>query len=205
MRRSIAALLGSSAGCSRALRSSAARALSRERADLYFEDGSMLSLTNGSPGAERLLPLARRHPQDSQYLTDDELKLALREHAYLEGDFRAALGEALALLPRQVPLRDEARASSRRSASGSHGGARVRAGGNASRRARARRGCARGGGLALFRPSVPDRAQGREGLRHLEPARGRLRERRNRVPRRGRRHFGGSAAGGREGAARAPV
>ena len=30
-----------------------------ERADLYFEDGSMLSLTNGSPGAERLLPLAR--------------------------------------------------------------------------------------------------------------------------------------------------
>ena len=32
----------------------------RERADLYFEDGSMLSLTNGSPGAERLLPLARR-------------------------------------------------------------------------------------------------------------------------------------------------
>jgi hypothetical protein len=29
------------------------------RADLYFEDGSMLSLTNGSPGADRLLPLAR--------------------------------------------------------------------------------------------------------------------------------------------------
>jgi hypothetical protein len=32
----------------------------RERADLYFEDGSMLSLTDGSPGADRLLPLARR-------------------------------------------------------------------------------------------------------------------------------------------------
>ena len=31
----------------------------RERVDLYFEDGSMLSLTDGSPGAERLLPLAR--------------------------------------------------------------------------------------------------------------------------------------------------
>ena len=29
------------------------------RADLYFEDGSMLSLRNGSPGADRLLPLAR--------------------------------------------------------------------------------------------------------------------------------------------------
>ena len=32
----------------------------RDRADLYFEDGSMLSLANGSPGAERLLSLARR-------------------------------------------------------------------------------------------------------------------------------------------------
>ena len=31
-----------------------------ERADLYFEDGSMLSLSNGSPGADRLLPLARQ-------------------------------------------------------------------------------------------------------------------------------------------------
>jgi hypothetical protein len=31
----------------------------RDRADIYFEDGSMLSLTNGAPGAERLLPLAR--------------------------------------------------------------------------------------------------------------------------------------------------
>ena len=30
-----------------------------ERADLYFEDGSMLSLSDGSPGADRLLPLAR--------------------------------------------------------------------------------------------------------------------------------------------------
>jgi hypothetical protein len=32
----------------------------RERVDLYFDDGSMLSLTNGSPGADRLLPLARQ-------------------------------------------------------------------------------------------------------------------------------------------------
>ncbi|MFL5919573.1 MAG: hypothetical protein ACJ74L_06240 [Gaiellaceae bacterium] len=36
------------------------RTANRERADLYFEDGSMLSLTDGSPGAERLLPLARQ-------------------------------------------------------------------------------------------------------------------------------------------------
>lgn len=31
----------------------------RERVDLYFEDGSMVSLTEGSAEAERLLPLAR--------------------------------------------------------------------------------------------------------------------------------------------------
>ncbi len=31
----------------------------RERVDLYFDDGSMVSLTEGSPDAERLLPLAR--------------------------------------------------------------------------------------------------------------------------------------------------
>ena len=32
---------------------------SRERVDLYFEDGSMTSLDDGSPDAERLLGLAR--------------------------------------------------------------------------------------------------------------------------------------------------
>jgi hypothetical protein len=31
----------------------------RERIDLYFEDGSMQSLSNGAPEAARLLPLAR--------------------------------------------------------------------------------------------------------------------------------------------------
>jgi hypothetical protein len=31
----------------------------RERVDLYFDDGSMVSLGDGSAGAERLLPLAR--------------------------------------------------------------------------------------------------------------------------------------------------
>jgi hypothetical protein len=30
----------------------------RERVDLYFEDGSMQSLGDGTPEAERLLPLA---------------------------------------------------------------------------------------------------------------------------------------------------
>jgi len=32
----------------------------RERVDLYFDDGSMVSLADGSPDAARLLPLARR-------------------------------------------------------------------------------------------------------------------------------------------------
>jgi hypothetical protein len=35
------------------------QAVQRERVDLYYADGSMLSLTNGAPGADRLLPLAR--------------------------------------------------------------------------------------------------------------------------------------------------
>jgi hypothetical protein len=30
-----------------------------ERIDLYFEDGSMVSLDSGSPEAQRLLPVAR--------------------------------------------------------------------------------------------------------------------------------------------------
>ena len=31
-----------------------------DRVDLYFDDGSMVSLADGTPGADRLLPLARR-------------------------------------------------------------------------------------------------------------------------------------------------
>ena len=60
MRRSAAVILGVVGGMvagAALIRRQTAR---REHADLYFEDGSMLSLTNGSPGAERLLPLARR-------------------------------------------------------------------------------------------------------------------------------------------------
>ncbi len=34
------------------------RDLNPSRADLYFEDGSMLSLSQGAPEADRLLPLA---------------------------------------------------------------------------------------------------------------------------------------------------
>jgi hypothetical protein len=60
MRRSAAAVLGVLGGMVAGAALIRRQAANRERADLYFEDGSMLSLTNGSPGAERLLPLARR-------------------------------------------------------------------------------------------------------------------------------------------------
>jgi hypothetical protein len=59
MRRSVAALLGVAGGMLAGAAFIRRQSAHRERADLYFEDGSMLSLTNGSPGADRLLPLAR--------------------------------------------------------------------------------------------------------------------------------------------------
>jgi hypothetical protein len=60
MRRSAAAILGLLGGLLAGAAFVRRQTAHRERADLYFEDGSMLSLANGSPGAERLLPLARQ-------------------------------------------------------------------------------------------------------------------------------------------------
>jgi hypothetical protein len=59
MRRSAALLLGALGGMLAGTAFIRRQTAHRERADLYFEDGSMLSLTDGSPGAERLIPLAR--------------------------------------------------------------------------------------------------------------------------------------------------
>jgi hypothetical protein len=59
MRRSAAAILGVVGGMLAGAALIRRQTANRERVDLYFEDGSMLSLTNGAPGAERLLPLAR--------------------------------------------------------------------------------------------------------------------------------------------------
>jgi hypothetical protein len=59
MRRSAAAVLGVVGGLLAGAAFIRRQTAQRERADLYYEDGSMLSLTNGSPGADRLLPLAR--------------------------------------------------------------------------------------------------------------------------------------------------
>jgi hypothetical protein len=59
MRRSVATLLGIAGGMVAGAAFVRRQAAQRERVDLYYADGSMLSLTNGAPGAERLLPLAR--------------------------------------------------------------------------------------------------------------------------------------------------
>jgi hypothetical protein len=60
MRRSVAAVVGVATGMLIGAALGRRRSIRAERADLYFEDGSMLSLSNGSPGADRLIPLARQ-------------------------------------------------------------------------------------------------------------------------------------------------
>ena len=65
MRRSVAILLGALGGTLAGAAFFRRQALDRERADLYFEDGSMLSLEDGAPGAARLLPLARQNLSDA--------------------------------------------------------------------------------------------------------------------------------------------
>ena len=60
MRRSAALVVGFLVGAFTGAAFIRRHTAQADRADLYFEDGSMLSLSNGSPGAERLLPLARK-------------------------------------------------------------------------------------------------------------------------------------------------
>ena len=59
MRRNVAMALGVAGGILGAAAFVRRRSATRERVDLYYEDGSMLSLSSGSPDAEQLLPLAR--------------------------------------------------------------------------------------------------------------------------------------------------
>jgi hypothetical protein len=56
-RRALAALAAAALGGALLLRRRADGR--RERVDLYFEDGSMVSLEGGSPEAQRVLPIAR--------------------------------------------------------------------------------------------------------------------------------------------------
>ena len=60
MRRSAALMLGALGGMLAGTAFIRRQTAHRDRADLYFDDGSMLSLANGSTGADRLLPIARR-------------------------------------------------------------------------------------------------------------------------------------------------
>jgi hypothetical protein len=61
MRRKVLAVLGFATGLAAGTflyrRGTRGR---RERVDLYFADGSMISLGDGTPGVDRLLPIARR-------------------------------------------------------------------------------------------------------------------------------------------------
>ena len=59
MRRSAAAVAGIVGGLLIGAAFIRRQSAQRDRADLYYEDGSMVSLSNGSPGAERLLSLGR--------------------------------------------------------------------------------------------------------------------------------------------------
>jgi hypothetical protein len=59
MRRSGSTLVGVAVGMLAGAVFVRRRGTLRERVDLYYEDGSMLSLSNGTPDAERLIPLAR--------------------------------------------------------------------------------------------------------------------------------------------------
>jgi hypothetical protein len=66
MRRSAAAIVGVATGMLLGAAFIRRRAVNAERADLYFDDGSMLSLSTGSPGADRLIPLARQVLSDAR-------------------------------------------------------------------------------------------------------------------------------------------
>ncbi|CAN5262824.1 hypothetical protein BH18ACT12_BH18ACT12_19920 [soil metagenome] len=59
MRRSVAVLLGILGGMLAGAAFIRRRAANSDRADLYYEDGSMISIDDGSADAARLFPLAR--------------------------------------------------------------------------------------------------------------------------------------------------
>ena len=105
-------------------------------------------------------------------MNDAELRSALREHAYLEGDFVLRSGrrsryylDKYRFETRPDLLRPIGRAPRR-------GDPRARARREADRRPGAGRGRARGGRVARVGPPVPDRPQGGQGLRDRQPPRG---------------------------------
>ena len=157
--RSPASLLaaGSLAGSVLYRRRSARRL---ERVDLYADDGSMVSLADGSPEAERAARRSRATFSPCRDDRDGARRRDPRRRATSRATSCSARG-AGALLPRQVPLRDAARPArpARRGDRRSRAGAR--AGRRPARRARARRRPARRGRVARERPAVRDRPQAR--------------------------------------------
>jgi orotate phosphoribosyltransferase len=103
-------------------------------------------------------------------LTDAELRAALREHAYLEGDFLLRSGK------RSRYYLDKYRFETRPEILGPLGdriaAAVAEAAPDAVRLAAPELGAV---ALAGFRPALPDRPQSGEGLRHVESRRRRLR------------------------------
>ena len=59
MHRAAKALLVAAASAGAAAAARALRTRRRAHVDLYFADGSMISLAEGQPQADRLVPLAR--------------------------------------------------------------------------------------------------------------------------------------------------
>ena len=145
----------------------------RERVDLYADDGSMQSYSDGDARGGAPAPDRARAPRARRHEPRTSSRAAMREAAYLEGDFVLRSGRAL-----QYYL-DKYRFETRPDLLGALGAAiaaAVREHEPEADRlagARARRGRARRGGLARDRPAVRDRPQGGEGLRHRQPARGR--------------------------------
>ena len=163
----------------------------RERVDLYAEDGSMVSIADNSAQASELLSLARELIALTTPV-NASLAAAIREAAYLEGDFLLRSGK------RSSYYLDKYRFGTKPELLGPLGAAiaaavrRIRARCRTDRRAGARCGLAfAAGGVALRRAAVRDRQKHRKGLRHLKSHRGRVCGGRARVRGRGRGHVGG--------------
>ncbi len=153
----------------------------RERVDVYFDDGSMVSLAEGSPEAATVLPLARRFLDDRTALSRGR---------------RRRSSPRCASTPTSRATSSSARASGRATTSTSTASRRVpdlleALGSGSPPRSRelepdaVRLAAPELGAVALAaaaslasRLAVPDRAQRGEGLRNGEPPRGRIRRRR---------------------------
>ena len=164
-----------------------AHAGARERAELYFDDGSMVALAGG-PRGRAPRPARAGRPRGGSLVTDAELAARLKERAYLEGDFVLRSGrrsryyldkyrfethpELLRALGERIAARALALPEPPDLLAGPELGAVA---------------LAAAASLA-GEPAVPDRPQGREGVRHRQAHRGRVRAGRPRLSRRGRRH-----------------